>query len=104
MKCVLKGVAAIVFGAIIAILAFLLGGAKANTRGEDDLQKEEEAAEKAARDKVLGADPRDVLASLRPDTRARIERAGVTGVEAGLGAAWEALYRRGGSGSCPGGG
>jgi len=104
MRRVLKGVAAIVGGAIIAFLAFLLGGVKARTRREDDLRKEEAAADKAARDKVLAAYPRDVLAGLDADTRARIDRAGVTGVEAGLGAARIALHRRGGSGSSPGGG
>jgi len=104
MRRVLQGVAAIAFGAIIAFLAFLLGGAKARTRREDDLRKEEEAAKKAARDTVLAADPRDVLAGLEADTRARIGRAGVTGVEAGVGAAREALHRRGGAGGSPGGG
>ena len=103
MRRVLKGAAAIIGGAIIAILAFLLGGQKARTRGEDDLQKEEAAA-KAAHDKVLAADPRDVLAGLEADTRARIGRAGEEGITAGVGAAREALHRRRGAGGCPGGG
>ncbi len=104
MKRVLKGVAAIITGAIVAFLAFLLGGAKARTRGEDDLQKEEKEAEKSAQDKVLAADPSDVVSSLDADTRARIDRAGEVGVEAGLGAARIALHRRGGAGGSPGGG
>jgi hypothetical protein len=103
-KGVTKSVAAIVFGAIIAILAFLLGGAKARTRREDDLRMEEAAANKAARNKVLAADPRDVLAGLDADTRTRIERAETGGIEVGLSAAREALQRRGGAGSSPGGG
>jgi hypothetical protein len=104
LKGVMKRALAIAFGAIAAILAFLLGGAKALTRRADDVKKQSEVAGKAARDKVLAADPRDVLAGLGADTRARIDRAGVEGIAAGLAAALEALHRRGGAGGCQGGG
>ncbi len=69
------------------------GRAGAGTGRGDALATEAQAAEKAAREKVLAADPRDVLAGLDADTRARIERAEAGGVEAGLGAAREALHR-----------
>jgi hypothetical protein len=89
-----KGVAAIIVGAIIAALYLLLGVARARARGKNVPAMGWKESGKAAREKVLAADPRDILAGLDADTRRSIEGAEKSGVDAGTAAGREALHRR----------
>ena len=70
---------------LIAILALArLGGARNRSRRNDDLRKKALAARSAAENEVLSRDPRDILARLGADTRARIDRAEGAGIAAGI--------------------